>query len=58
MATNCKSCKNAIFDPNWGEYKCSVLTIRVYGTEREDCIHYKRKSKKKEVLDENSKVYR
>lgn len=43
MDINCKNCKHAIFDPVWGEYKCSVLHIRVYDTEREDCTHYKTK---------------
>ena len=36
----CKTCTKAIFDPTWGEYKCSVqkkkVTLDGYGR----CKHY------------------
>ena len=27
---NCKNCKHAIFDEQWGEYKCKVREVRIY----------------------------
>lgn len=36
----CKTCSNAIFDPVWGEYKCSIK--HVYTSESVDCPDYKK----------------
>ena len=42
MTETCKTCKNAIFDPVWGEYKCSVLQRRVRSEPVTNCRFYKK----------------
>lgn len=39
---SCKTCKNAIFDPLWGLYKCGVLKRTMINPDaKELCRHYK-----------------
>lgn len=40
---NCKTCEHAIFDPVWGEYKCSVrqTTIPIL-LDSAECKSYKK----------------
>lgn len=35
----CKNCANAIFDPVWGEFKCSIKQHVMY-TDSVDCDDY------------------
>lgn len=41
---NCTNCGNAIYDAQWGEYKCAVSKHTVYGPGRIDitidCEHH------------------
>lgn len=50
---NCKSCKNAIFNELWGDYKCKIDQIIHHPDEKMVCEHYKKgipsKSKKTET---------
>lgn len=36
----CETCKNAIFDPVWGEYKCRVRHQRIYKPPMDICEWY------------------
>ena len=37
----CRTCKNSIFDPVWGEYKCKRLGHTIYNPEvHADCEFY------------------
>lgn len=39
---NCQTCRRAVFDPVFGEYKCSVKKIIIYNlAEKEGCPDYK-----------------
>lgn len=39
---NCKTCGNAIFNPWWGEYKCSLYEQIMYDiSDITDCPEYK-----------------
>lgn len=39
----CKTCKHAIFDPLWGDYKCSKTQRRVTDDEfRNGCDEYEK----------------
>ena len=39
--TDCKKCSKAIFDQNWGEYKCSEKHHVIYPHEfEENCAFY------------------
>lgn len=40
MESNCTTCKHAVFDEMWGEYKCKERHIRVYDI-LNDCKDYK-----------------
>ena len=45
----CKTCKFAIFDETWGEYKCSKYKHYIYNLEEyADCGSYKEKRGKKD----------
>jgi hypothetical protein len=35
--SKCESCRHAIFDAVWGEYKCKITKIVMYKTVRRDC---------------------
>ena len=38
----CTTCKKAVFDPLWGEYKCSVYQHTIYLPDKvEECPEYK-----------------
>ena len=38
----CMSCRKAIFNPFWGEYKCSIYRhVLYYPSKVEDCHEYK-----------------
>lgn len=40
---NCKTCKNAIFDEIWGDYKCKVNHLVIYNAQDvEGCVYYKK----------------
>ena len=45
--SNCLKCKHAIFDEQWGEYKCGILKHRIYNPEAHTgCKDYKKTSDK------------
>lgn len=47
--SNCKTCANAIFNEQWGEYKCKVFQKTIYDPSRIlGCEAYKKKPEKKE----------
>ena len=35
----CKNCTNAIFDPVWGVFKCSISEVAIYN-DTTDCADY------------------
>ena len=40
---NCATCRFALFDEKWGEYKCSKLELYVYNIEiMTDCENYQK----------------
>ncbi len=41
---NCNTCKNAIYDAWWGEYKCSIKQKVIFGGPGKDmpCNDYKK----------------
>lgn len=41
--SNCYTCKNAIFDEQWGEYKCRLRKKYIYNVESNTgCKDYKK----------------
>lgn len=53
---NCKTCKNAIFDEIWGDFKCKHSHLVVYNPEDVNgCVHYE---KGKPKISENNKYER
>ena len=52
----CKTCEKAIFDPHWGEMKCSAYQRRVYNPDEVlYCDEYKKgepKETKHETLED------
>lgn len=38
---NCPTCSNAIFDAQWGVYKCDIKKRNVYSEVDEPCTDYK-----------------
>lgn len=45
---NCANCKHAVFDEQWGEYKCKVFERRIYillGSS--ECPKYEKKKEEK-----------
>jgi hypothetical protein len=54
---NCKTCKNAIFDETWGEYKCKARETVIYILlDSNECSDYKKGTPEvsKEVPDDLS----
>lgn len=37
----CKTCEHAVFDPLWGEYKCTVKEHYIYGDVDHECPDHK-----------------
>lgn len=37
----CKTCEHAVFDPLWGEYKCTVKEHYIYGDIEHECPDHK-----------------
>ena len=55
--TQCTTCANAVWDPVWGEYKCTSLKHVIYRPENfENCIYYL-KGIPKESRDSNEIAY-
>lgn len=46
MARDCKTCKHAIFDERWGEWKCKRLKIVVEPAKYNRCGGYGRDKEK------------
>ena len=46
---NCTNCKYAVFDKQWGEYKCNFYNHRIYILlDSSECRNYKKDHQKKE----------
>lgn len=54
---NCAKCGNAIFDPLWGDFKCSIRQHVVYNHKNVECDDYKEgeptETKREEVYEES-----
>ena len=49
LEKNCKTCRYALLDETWGEYKCRKKQRKVYDPEEENnCVYYKSNIKKGE----------
>ena len=48
---HCKTCKNAIFDPLWGDFKCEIHKVIIHPDQKLDCEHYKEGTPKKSKGD-------
>lgn len=56
---NCTTCGNAVFDPQWGEYKCKVRKTTVYILlDSSECASYKKgePERSKEEYDNDQDV--
>lgn len=42
---NCKTCAYALFNAQWGEYKCLKMLIKVNPDKRVNCEFYKKEKK-------------
>lgn len=48
LGSRCADCANAIFDEQWGEFKCRARQIRISESATyADCKHYIKKNTKK-----------
>lgn len=39
---NCQHCKNALFNPLWGDYKCKLDGLYRYGEQTMPCADFKK----------------